>query len=427
MLLIGILFYWGWQTFQNQLPAATPIPSTAQTTLAPGSLIFQDAFDTNTNGWDIGDYSGTLVVGKQTITNGKLRWEAKALDSMLWYKLPALAAISDFHASVDVQQMSGIRNAETGIVFRYVDPDNYYVFEISENKFGLFEKYTGSWKTLMSWESTSAIQLNASNRLAVQAQGSRITLLINGIQIAATDDNQFSKGKVGLAIGLENAGDQAVFEFDNLAVRTPLAINTPVPTLRATPKSTSAIATTPPRSALATITPLPTLEPVKITNAAANWSPSMGNGNWYYVEGNPGDYANWQDLRFDPSLRYLYCNGGCWRSNAEGDFVRLDQFGGHPGQSHYVGKRWVSPIAGSIHGLIVTRMVESGGNGVTLRLIQNGNVLQTVSIGGDQTQDLPITFDTSITIKGWLMMAVESNGDTNHDHTVFDMTIWKNP
>jgi hypothetical protein len=74
-------------------------------------------------------------------------------------------------------------------------------------------------------------------------------------------------------------------------------------------------------------------------------------------------------------------------------------------------------------------MVEGGGNGVAVRLIQNGSVLRTIYVSGGQTQASGASFDyeTTIVAGGWLMLAVESNGNTDYDHTVFDMTIWQLP
>jgi len=220
------------------------------------------------------------------------------------------------------------------------------------------------------------------------------------------------------------------FELNNGigAVITRQAIVRLLPTGTPTPTGTATMTPTATRTRPPTAAPTGTPEPPRITNGAANWSGSQGQGGWYYVEGKPGDYANWQDMRFDNRLTYPSCEGGCWRSNIEGEHVRLDKFGGHPGATHYVAKRWVSSVAGQIRVSVVAYMVEPGGNGITVRVIQNGNVIKSpITLDGDQTQDraVRITFDTSITVGGWLMLAVESNGDTNFDHTVFDMTVWQ--
>ena len=220
------------------------------------------------------------------------------------------------------------------------------------------------------------------------------------------------------------------FELNNGigAVITRQAIVRLLPTGTPTPTGTATRTPTATRTRPPTAAPTNTPEPPRITNGAANWSSSQGQGGWYYVEGKPGDYANWQDMRFDNRLTYPSCEGGCWRSNIEGEHVRLDKFGGHPGATHYVAKRWVSSVAGQIRVSVVAYMVEPGGNGITVRVIQNGNVIKPpITLDSDQTQDRAarITFDTSITLGGWLMLAVESNGDTNFDHTVFDMSVYQ--
>ena len=46
----------------------------------------------------------------------------------------------------------------------------------------------------------------------------------NGKLLAWFDDAAISTGKAGLVIGMDNEGDQGVFEFDNFEVRTPIRL-----------------------------------------------------------------------------------------------------------------------------------------------------------------------------------------------------------
>jgi len=51
--------------------------------------------------------------------------------------------------------------------------------------------------------------------------GSHFTFYINDQYVGEADDDQLSTGTIALAVGLDNAEDQAVFEFDNLELRAP--------------------------------------------------------------------------------------------------------------------------------------------------------------------------------------------------------------
>ena len=199
------------------------------------------------------------------------------------------------------------------------------------------------------------------------------------------------------------------------ATPRPIRTNTAAPTLTLAPLVTP----TPP----ATATP----DAVRLTNSTASWSGTLGAGNWFYIEGKPGEYTTWSDMRFDPNLRFPYCEGGCWRSTFESDFVRLDKLGGHPGATHYVAKRWVSPINGAIRINVLTYKEQTGGNGVTLKVVQNGNVIRQLNLEPAQTKERTVTetIRTTITTGGWIMALVEANGNTDYDHTIFDVTIWQ--
>lgn len=214
-----------------------------------------------------------------------------------------------------------------------------------------------------------------------------------------------------------------------LPTQTPTrtATSTQTPTASLTPTSSRTPTRTPTLDATLTPTPLPTLAAFTIASEA--WSGEQAKNGWWYEEGETGDWKNWQEMQWDHALTHRNCNGGCWRSNSAPADVRVDQFGGHPGPNLWVGKRWVSAIDGNLRVRVTGYMLDRGGNGVTLRIVKNGDVLEEKRIGGNQTRDRAevIEFDTPITVGGWLLCSVDANGDTHNDHTFFEMTIARLP
>jgi hypothetical protein len=81
------------------------------------------------------------------------------------------------------------------------------------------------------------------NRLTVVGEGSKFVFFINEVFVGAVVDERLTEGAIGVAIGLSNPGDKAVFEFDNFELRqsvkpsvsssqqreTPTSTNTPTP------------------------------------------------------------------------------------------------------------------------------------------------------------------------------------------------------
>jgi len=106
-------------------------------------------------------------------------------------------------------------------LFRQVDED-FYAFEMSDaQKFSFSLYYQGQWTTLIGWTESSAIRPGEVNRMTVLGEGAHFSLYINDQYVGEAEDGQLSKGEAGLTITLYNAGDEAVFEFDNFEVRAP--------------------------------------------------------------------------------------------------------------------------------------------------------------------------------------------------------------
>jgi hypothetical protein len=58
------------------------------------------------------------------------------------------------------------------------------------------------------------------NQLAVRGTGSHFEFFINEQFVGEADDSEFRSGIVGLVTGFPNAGDKAVFEFDDFELGT---------------------------------------------------------------------------------------------------------------------------------------------------------------------------------------------------------------
>jgi hypothetical protein len=108
-----------------------------------------------------------------------------------------------------------------GLLFRRLDRDNFYLFQINDDQYFTFELLSqNEWTTLIDWTKTSAIHPGEVNQLAVRGKGSHFEFFINDEFVGEADDSEFSSGIVGLVIGFPNAGDTAVFEFDNFELGT---------------------------------------------------------------------------------------------------------------------------------------------------------------------------------------------------------------
>jgi serine/threonine-protein kinase len=185
-------------------------------------VVLADDYGAEGDVWSVGDYSDTLVDGSRSIDGGIYRWEAEAFDDFVWWSIPDTDEVSDLYLAVDVRLVDGVSNAQYGLVFRRGEDRDYYLLLVSDNGnyefVGVFE---GSWTTLVDWTETSAVRSGEVNRLELVAQGAQFTFYINGEYIGEYSDDRLTQGKPALVVGLSEAGDTSVVEFDNFELRAP--------------------------------------------------------------------------------------------------------------------------------------------------------------------------------------------------------------
>ncbi|MFZ5918573.1 MAG: DUF4190 domain-containing protein [Chloroflexota bacterium] len=213
-------------------PVANPDPAAART---HWPLLLLDTFDTNANNWPLGSASDEFATMTESLVNGKYRWNAVALRGVhSGAQLPGVV-VSDFYLAAEVQQMDETINGLCGLEFRIVDASNrYYLGLYNSQYFSFHLMYQGQWTTLIGLTPTAALRAGGANRIAVMAEGSHFDFFINDQFVASADDAHLSSGGVGLAIDLNNAGDQLAFEFDNFELH---ALPSAAPTITPAPPS----------------------------------------------------------------------------------------------------------------------------------------------------------------------------------------------
>jgi tRNA A-37 threonylcarbamoyl transferase component Bud32 len=185
-------------------------------------IVLSDPFDPNVNDWPVGDYSDERVTGNRLVTGGTYRWQAEALDGVIWWSIPDIASVSDFYLTAEARRVNGVEDGQYGVILRRADRDNYGLFKIEDSQYFKFSvRYEGEWETVVDWTEAPAIRPGEVNRLTVIAEGSHFTFYINDEYVGEASDDRLTRGQSGLAIELLDAGDAATFEFDNFEVRAP--------------------------------------------------------------------------------------------------------------------------------------------------------------------------------------------------------------
>jgi len=129
---------------------------------------------------------------------------------------------ANFQLDCDVHHIAGANNlSAAGVVFRFVDGDNAYYFQISPSGTYRVGKWVaGSWTSLVGWTSSAAVNQGvAMNHLTVLADGNVLTFLVNGTEVNQQVDGSYTTGFVGvIATSYDTVGTVQV-AFDNLVVQ----------------------------------------------------------------------------------------------------------------------------------------------------------------------------------------------------------------
>jgi len=178
----------------------------------PAALLFDD-FSDPTSGWD----EGVDEESTRGYRDGTYFINVSATDWMRWEVWGD--NFDDFALQVDAQQIAGDKDNAYGVLFRYVDGDNFYRFALSgDSYFSLFKQEQGEWIKVVDWrESVYINPIGEMNHLKVVCQGNQITLYANDRELTSVTDDSFEQGDVGMfAVAYDVPQVEAV--FDNLWV-----------------------------------------------------------------------------------------------------------------------------------------------------------------------------------------------------------------
>ncbi len=187
------------------------------------TALLRDSFVDDVNcGWIV--YSGAESAD---IANGVLTLNASTSGVIAWTN-PERTFI-DTEIAVQTRQVSGPNDNAYGVICRYVDDENFYIFLISGDGYYAIGKYesgvsqiqylTGSDPNFFVQSDTINTGI-ATNLLRVTCLGDQLSLAINGISVATVSDDSFASGDIGVAASTFETG-RVVIEFDNLTVTTP--------------------------------------------------------------------------------------------------------------------------------------------------------------------------------------------------------------
>ena len=190
-------------------PAKTPVPPS-------GTVLFQDAFDMNTTGWDrfandggIMDYfeSGYRIL---VLIPGLNFWSTPHKN------------YGDVRIEADVIKRAGPDENRMGLMCHYQN-GNYYFFIISNDGYYGIGKFINKQTVLLGqneMQPSAIVQPNMVNHLRADCVGNTLTFYINFKQIASVQDGDLPSGDIGVLAGTFTKPGVDV-SFDNFVALQP--------------------------------------------------------------------------------------------------------------------------------------------------------------------------------------------------------------
>lgn len=171
---------------------------------SPSGFVANAINKTKSIKWNVVDDNGNKVVAQEAENSGSC-YNLLVLDKV---------AYNDFSASLKIKAISGEEDQGGGLLWRYIDKNNYYVARYNplENNFRFYRVVDSKREELKSADSD--IKQGEWFTMTIEMKGNKVTCSLNGkTLIESTDDTFKSAGLIGFWTKAD-----AVTYFDDLKI-----------------------------------------------------------------------------------------------------------------------------------------------------------------------------------------------------------------
>jgi hypothetical protein len=198
-------------------PVDTLLGQPAPTSL-PGEALFQDDYSQMTNDWGIWERS----TGTVSYAQGGLRILVDSPNVDLWSV--AGKSFGDVRVESEVRRMGGAPDNVFGLICRYQDNQNFYMFLVSSDGYYGIARLKDNQYGLIGIDQlqySSKIQHDAiTHQLRGDCIGESLKLYLDGDLLMDARDGDFTTGDVGVLAGAYSTSGVDIL-FDNFIVTQP--------------------------------------------------------------------------------------------------------------------------------------------------------------------------------------------------------------
>ena len=185
-------------------------------------VLFADNFAADQNcGWALYSQGGAVT----EIADGVMRLSTSQ-PGQVWWTNPQ-RQFDDVIVTVQARQMAGPNDNAYGVICRYQNADNFYIFLISGDGYYAIGKYQSGRPQIEYLSGGGEFQASdvinqgvATNQIRASCIGSELSLAVNGLPLVTVSDPTFVVGDIGLGASTFQPGT-AVIAFDNVQVLAP--------------------------------------------------------------------------------------------------------------------------------------------------------------------------------------------------------------
>ncbi|MBN2045339.1 MAG: trypsin-like peptidase domain-containing protein [Anaerolineales bacterium] len=179
---------------------------------ASGQVLFSDDFSDQDTGWAWSGTDGSISYG-----NGGL--EFKVLSPEVFVYATSGGGYTDVIVEADTYVLQAAGDSDFGLICRYVDSNNFYGLEISEDGYYSIWKFVnGEYFDLVEWQPTTLIDTSRVMKITASCVGEKFSLILDGQLLAEARDSDLTSGDAGLMAGTWEITPVVIW-FDNLVIR----------------------------------------------------------------------------------------------------------------------------------------------------------------------------------------------------------------
>lgn len=203
------------------LGACSLLPANETACVTAGAL-FEDDFEAgDVCGWALYNEGGLVA----SIEEGVLQITTSQPGQIGWTNVRR--SFDDVVITVQARQTAGPNNNAYGVVCRYQNAANFYLFLVSGDGYYAIGKYQSGSDQIAYLTPDGKYQFSdvinqgiATNQLRVSCVGNELSLAVNGLPLLTVSDPTFVTGDIGLGVSTFEPGT-AVVAFDNVRVTAP--------------------------------------------------------------------------------------------------------------------------------------------------------------------------------------------------------------